>query len=309
MLITNRSRLQALNLDRPWLCTKEKLATNQVLATMRDGKPCTLAARHVSAGSDVGWTTPNSIQDVLAVIVTNRARDPYDGFFEEKHLRRPHARPGAVTITDFRIRCYADLRSQGFDYTVMFLPIDELADELRVPKVERITNMFAVDHVDATICQFRDILEPALVRPAEANIYFLEHILAAMCAHIAHIYGGMQRLGGQRHGALTPLQQRRVQDQIIFQLKSPPSLKELASSCGLSRSHFMRAFKETTGLPPHRWMLTERVKRAKHLLDENDLSVAEIALECGFTDQSHLTRVFSRSVGTTPGGWRRQRRV
>ncbi len=80
---------------------------------------------------------------------------------------------------------------------------------------------------------------------------------------------------------------------------------EAAQQCGLSVSHFARAFKETTGLPPHRWLIRRRVEVAEALLRNSRMSLTEVALTCGFADQSHFTRVFSRVVGISPGAWRR----
>ena len=84
---------------------------------------------------------------------------------------------------------------------------------------------------------------------------------------------------------------------------------ELASCCGLSRSHFSKAFKTSMGLPPHRWLMRRRIAQAQAMLARPDESIAEIAISCGFADQSHLTRVFHALVGVSPAAWRRQCRA
>jgi AraC family transcriptional regulator len=83
------------------------------------------------------------------------------------------------------------------------------------------------------------------------------------------------------------------------------SLKDLAAACGLSVSYFVRAFKASTGDPPHRWMLRHRIERAKAQLGETEARLADIAIACGFADQSHFTRVFKSFVGLSPAAWRR----
>ena len=83
------------------------------------------------------------------------------------------------------------------------------------------------------------------------------------------------------------------------------TLSEVANECGLSLSYFMRAFKRSTGDAPHRWLLRQRVQHAKTLLRETQMSLAEIAIVCGFADQSHFTRVFGVHTGQAPGVWRR----
>src|SRR5689334_3093725 len=81
----------------------------------------------------------------------------------------------------------------------------------------------------------------------------------------------------------------------------------LARHCGLSRSHFIRAFKISMGLPPHHWLMHRRIERAREMLARTNEGIAGIAISCGFSDQSHLTRVFHNVVGETPAAWRRWR--
>ncbi len=93
-------------------------------------------------------------------------------------------------------------------------------------------------------------------------------------------------------------------DYIEAHLAEDIPLGDLAALEGLSVYHFSQTFKEQTGQSPHQYILTERVRRAQHLLDTTRLSVTEIAQEVGFSSQSHLHRHFKRLVGTTPGTYR-----
>lgn len=104
---------------------------------------------------------------------------------------------------------------------------------------------------------------------------------------------------------LAPWQLNRVSQHMEANLSMPLQLDELAKIAQLSVSYFARAFKGSTGLPPHRWHLHLRVKRSQELLMQGEFPLAHIALETGFADQSHFTRVFSRLVGVSPGAWRR----
>jgi AraC family transcriptional regulator len=63
-----------------------------------------------------------------------------------------------------------------------------------------------------------------------------------------------------------------------------------------------------TGLAPHQWLVQQRIAKAKDLLTRSSQSLADIASDCGFSDQSHFTRVFLRAVGATPAEWRRLHR-
>ena len=104
-------------------------------------------------------------------------------------------------------------------------------------------------------------------------------------------------------GGLSPKTLRRVQDHIAANLGLNITNEALARVANLSPSHFARAFKESQGVAPHRYILECRVKRTQELL-ATELSLSEIAVEVGFADQSHLTRWFREFVGVTPGNYR-----
>lgn len=96
---------------------------------------------------------------------------------------------------------------------------------------------------------------------------------------------------------------------LLSDLSADFPVADLARRCGLSRSHFARAFKISMGLPPHRWLIRHRIRRAGEMLEGTDESIVAIALTCGFADQSHLTRVFHAIVGASPAAWRRRRKA
>ena len=108
--------------------------------------------------------------------------------------------------------------------------------------------------------------------------------------------------GGQR---LTSWQERKAKRLMSGHLAGAIDVGEIARRCRISRGYFISAFSASTGLTPHQWLICSRLCRAQELLALTDLSLAEIALECGFYDQSHFSRAFVRRIGETPGRWRR----
>jgi transcriptional regulator GlxA family with amidase domain len=109
-------------------------------------------------------------------------------------------------------------------------------------------------------------------------------------------------------GGLPPRALRRVREYIVTHLAEDISNRVLAQLVGLSDCYFSRAFKQSAGMPPHRFVLQSRVERVKHLLVETELPLAQIAITAGFTDQSHCTRRFRELVGITPSRFRWLRR-
>jgi AraC-like DNA-binding protein len=97
---------------------------------------------------------------------------------------------------------------------------------------------------------------------------------------------------------------RRVRDRLADELCDPPSLAKMAAMTGLSRYQVLRRFEKTYGLPPHAWLLSRRAEYALRLIRRGE-TLADAAVASGFSDQSHMTRVFVRHHGFTPGAWRK----
>lgn len=110
-------------------------------------------------------------------------------------------------------------------------------------------------------------------------------------------------------GGLPPHLLRRAQDFMNAHLATDLTLEEVARQVGVSPRHFARAFRQSVGLPPHQWLLRRRIDRARELLASGDSPLAEVAVRCGFADQSHFTSTFRRATGTTPGRYRGEARM
>ena len=109
-------------------------------------------------------------------------------------------------------------------------------------------------------------------------------------------------------GSLAPWQVRRVCGYLRDHIHENVSLDELAGLANLSPAHFCRAFKQSTGLPPHRWQLSQRVDRAQALLTDTNMPVIEVAARVGYDDPNQLARVFRKHLGTSPSHYRRERK-
>ncbi|MFJ7792398.1 helix-turn-helix domain-containing protein [Pseudomonas sp. NPDC096950] len=105
-------------------------------------------------------------------------------------------------------------------------------------------------------------------------------------------------------GGLAPWRENLVKQLILEGLSDTLEVTELARACALSRSHFSRAFKCSTGISPQDWIRCQRIAKAKQLIRDTDLTLTQISLECGFCDQAHFCHIFTRSEGITPFAWR-----
>jgi AraC-like DNA-binding protein len=111
----------------------------------------------------------------------------------------------------------------------------------------------------------------------------------------------------QVRGGLPPQTLRQVHEYVEAHLEDIASVDVLAATAGLSLCHFARAFKESEGVAPHRYLLRRRISRAQELLRRTDLPLSEIALASGFADQSHFSHRFHEEVGVSPSTFRRSR--
>ncbi|MBT9385442.1 AraC family transcriptional regulator [Pseudooceanicola sp. CBS1P-1] len=141
-----------------------------------------------------------------------------------------------------------------------------------------------------------------VARPARGDMV-LDGLLQALLGAVLHPETDAGEAVPQAAG-LRPHQARRLEHYVQTHLEDPLGVAELAGLVGLSESWFSRAFKQSFGLTPKRWIAQRRVARAQQLILEEGLSLAEVALATGFADQAHLSRAFSQAVGMPPSRWR-----
>ena len=159
--------------------------------------------------------------------------------------------------------------------------------------------------LDPVLYNLASAVLPALDRPDEPNQLFIDHVAMAFHAHLILRYAGPCRDLARSRAGLAPWQARLATELIASRLEGQLSVSELAAACGISQSHFSRAFLRTLGVPPHRWLLARRIDRAKELMGTGSLGLNDVAKACGFANQSHFNRVFMRLTGMPPGKWAR----
>ena len=256
-----------------------------------------------------GKTEPIPREDAYLIGLQFLPCHDHDLYFDGRRVKPMNWFPGVTTIYDLRRDPVAEVRDP-FHSLMFYLSratLHTLADEARTSRVDDLCHQPGVGIDDPVVRHLLSSLLPAIKKPEEAHPLFLDHVALALSTHILHMYGGMTPSFAR--GGLAAWQERRVQELMRATLDQEIPLSRLANECGLSVGHFARAFRQSTGFSPHKWLLLQRVTRAKELLSNRALSLKDVALSCGFANQSHFTRIFTNFIGYPPGEWRRRNGV
>jgi AraC family transcriptional regulator len=224
-----------------------------------------------------------------------------------KCLMKANVRAGATYLYDLKHdpRYVIDKPFHSLFFYVPRSALDSIAEQSHAPRIGELACEIGVGHDDEVVRHIGASLQQGLRRPEETNQLFVDHMMLAFTAHVAQTYGGLKRGAEPARGGLAPWQARRACERLESDLGGKLSLQQIAAEFDLSVSHFARAFRLSVGMPPHQWLLRQRVKTAKQLMTVRDLPLSEIAISAGFANQSHFTRIFSSVVGVSPAAWRR----
>lgn len=169
---------------------------------------------------------------------------------------------------------------------------------------KRVTGEFIFWRRDPIAVRAASLLIDHLRGPAPDSLYAEGLMLATLGRALRLAAGGMKK--PSTNGVYVRL--RCAIEYIQAHLDSSMAMADLAAVADMSPWQFARAFKRATGESPHQYVLKQRVTRARELLASNEMPLTQVALDCGFTSQSHMTDVFKMRVGTTPGRYRRELR-
>ena len=155
------------------------------------------------------------------------------------------------------------------------------------------------------VAQIAGLVRPALPEPAGLAALRLETLGYALAVAVASDHSGLRTTPEAPVAQLSSAQLNRVVHHVEDNLAAPLALADLAALVHVSPFHFARLFRASTGRSPHAYVVERRVARAHELLTRTGLPIAEVAVACGFADQSHLTRQVVRHLGRTPSALRR----
>jgi len=224
-------------------------------------------------------------------------------FFRNKKVSSGAYPVGGVSVIDLREEP-SILLPNPFDVLVLYVTqaaLDRVADAHHASRVKQL--VWPHGAYDPVVYGLGRTLLLSLNRSSKC---FLDHVLQALNCHFICVYGGITLSPKRYRGGLSSSQMRRATELLDANLSGDIALQQVAEACGLSVGHFARAFKETFGRPPYLWLTERRIDRARDLMTNSHLSIAEIATLCGFADQSAFNRSFKGVHGIPPGVWRRR---
>src|SRR5271170_512130 len=249
---------------------------------------------------------------------------PEKAFSISVHLRRPDGIKGWGTWLDGRFHRVTEwhaggiqifdmesepvaLRTSGFDSVHAYIPrfvLNRFSDENEQKQVRNLRCTPGTR--DDVMLHWVRMIMPFSDRPVNLPRLVIDEMILLLCAHLARAYQDQNQRAEVVTGGLAVWQQDRAMEVLNEHLNGDIALADLATQCGLSPSRFMRAFKNSFGVPVRRYLLHSRIQAAKSALLHSDKSLLKIALEVGFTDQPAFNRSFREIVGTPPGKWRRE---
>ena len=256
---------------------------------------------------DFVLSTPPTAEDAFVVGVHMELFERYEYWEDGKAAPVSTLRPGDTIIYDVKRKPTFHLNSP-FHSIHYYMPVSALhgiADEAEAPRIHELRYQPGVSHADPFTRNITRTLLPLFKAPSRPSQVLIDHLMLAVGHHVASTYGGLAASGRPVAGGLSRRQERWAKDLLAGDLAGRLRLADIARECGLSASQFGRAFRTTVGESPHRWLNRQRIERAKALLRGSQSSLADIALACGFCDQSHFTRSFTAWTGISPGQWRR----
>jgi len=214
------------------------------------------------------------------------------------------ARQGCFTLIPSGSSSRWDIHGP-LDVVQLYLPpalLNDLADRAghhgTVELIER------TSQPDATAVQLLTMGAKSLPEASDIDKLFREQLMSLIGVHLLKSYCGASQAAQRAVGGLSPLVLRRVQQRLRDDMSLNLSLAGLAAEAGLSEFHFCRAFKQSTGLPPHAWLRQCRMEQAQAMLRDHGASMVQIAEALGYATQTAFGAAFKRFTGLTPSDWR-----
>jgi AraC family transcriptional regulator len=288
-----------------------------------------------------GSTGLTSIAPGPPEVLHSSASLPWSGFLLECHLTHPGERQLSHTNRHvITLQCSKQLIGEHLTPQGMFVPFSKKAGAITVRPAgpvlpARIWSAarhihFGLDDVfvqgilnemdrspsimsdsrtthDNVISRLLKLLEMEMLAGGETGLLYADSLAQALAARYLLLNENSDQALASQISPLPQTMLRRVREYMEAHLQNNLSLDQLTRETHYSRGHFLRMFRAATGKTPHQYLTERRIERAKRILrDEKETSLIDIAARCGFSSQSHMTRVFRAQTGVTPSAFKRR---
>lgn len=220
--------------------------------------------------------------------------------------RDEYVHPGSVSLLTHQVQSHWRW-THGIDVTHFYLSPDQLAKvgcAMFDREVDNVELMDVLKADDPCLAHMVRELAAEVHGPGLGGRLYADAIMNQACVHILRNYANVVFKAQESRGHFSCYQKRQLLEYIHANLDANILLADLAKVAGLSLYCFARRFRETFGMPPHEYVLNERLEFAKSLLVNSKRPLKDIAVQSGFSDQSHMTRVFRSRAQVTPGQFR-----
>jgi AraC family transcriptional regulator len=214
--------------------------------------------------------------------------------------------PGSVSLLPAGLRQAARI-TRPLPGVGLILQIDPVFFEHSVQEIAkggRLELIRRMDLSDTQIARLMESLRADMAAGSPGGALFAESIAVALAAHVTQRYSTSTTIMKAHRGGLSRSRLNQVLEYIDANLSDNLELSVLAEVAGVNLHHFAKAFKQSAGETPHRFVLGRRIERAKEFLRHSQSSVIEASARTGFVDQSHFSKVFHRIVGVAPSEFR-----
>jgi AraC family transcriptional regulator len=254
-----------------------------------------------------GMTSPMGNDDAYLVCLNLRKQSTHELWCDGRSVCSTSCESGTTYMLDLRrdpIMYIGDPLHSLYFY-IPRQAIVEIGEELGKRNVSGLAIHPGECFRDTIVGSIGQTLLPIFNKAPAANQALIDHLLLGLCVYMVSTYSGSSMRSDIVRGALAPWQQKLVTQMMRERIFEGISINEMAEACGLSAGALARGFKKSIGMSPHQWLLSRRVDMALELMADPDISLADIAFNAGFSDQSHFSRVFTQKMGVAPGAWRK----
>jgi AraC family transcriptional regulator len=266
-----------------------------------------------SSGAGIAHWKHEPLHDVVEPM-THHVIMAYNGTMQRMERRTGRSvaigtfRPGVVIIIPEGSSSRWDI-PKPVDVVQLYLPhtmLERVAREAGTPAPTELLERTA--HPDLITSRLLLSAADAMEGNGALDTLFRHQLTDLLATRVLAAHTGSPTTLQPTLGGLSPNVLRRAIERLRSDSDADVSLAALASEAGLSRFHFCRSFKESTGLSPHAWLRQHRLEQAMNMLRDTDASVISVAAALGYASQTAFAAAFRKLTGETPSDWRRRRR-